>query len=44
MIEIEDLKQLGYSQEEIIKMTKMLPAIYSYSIENIKQKIKDVVI
>lgn len=30
---------LGYSKEEIIKMTKTLPVIYSYSIENMKQKI-----
>ena len=34
------LLKLGYSQEEIIKMTKRLPSIYSYSIENIKQKIE----
>lgn len=34
------LKSLGYNQEEIIKMTKSLPAIYSLSIENIKQKIE----
>ena len=38
---IEDLKELGYTQEEVIKMTKSLPTIYSYSIENIKQKIED---
>ena len=35
------LLTLGYSQEEVIKMTKSLPAIYSYSIENIQQKIED---
>lgn len=29
---------LGYSKDEIIKMTKNLPSIYSYSIENMKQK------
>ena len=29
---------LNYSREEVIKMTKTLPAIYSYSIENIKEK------
>ena len=34
-------KSIGYSQEEVIKMTKVLPAIYGYSIENIKQKIED---
>ena len=32
------LLSLGYSKEEVIKMTKILPAIYSYSIENMKQK------
>ena len=32
---------LGYNQEEVIKMTKMHPALYGYSIENIKQKIED---
>ena len=36
----ETLKSLGYTQKEIIKMTKILPSIYSYSIENIKQKIE----
>lgn len=30
-----------YTKEEIIKMTKLLPALYSYSIKNIKQKIED---
>ena len=35
------LMLLGYSKEEVIKMTKSLPSIYSYSIENIKQKIED---
>lgn len=34
------LKSIGYSQEEVIKMTKSLPAIYSHSIENMKQKIE----
>ena len=34
------LLTLGYSQEEVIKMTKSLPAIYGYSIENIKQKVE----
>ena len=37
----EFLISLGYSKEEIIKMTKNLPAIYNYSIGNIKQKIED---
>ena len=35
------LIELGYSREDVIKMTKSLPALYSYSIENIKQKIED---
>jgi len=35
------MEKLGYSKEEVIKMTKSLPAIYSYSIDNIKQKIED---
>ena len=36
------LISLGYSKEEIIKMTKNFPSIYGLSIENIKQKIKDI--
>ena len=38
----EDLINLGYTKGEIIKMTKMLPTIYGYSTENMKQKIKDI--
>ena len=34
---------LGYSHEDIVKMTKSLPALYSYSIENIKQKIDNLI-
>ena len=37
------LLSLGYSKEEVIKMTKTLPSIYSLSIENMKQKIEDIV-
>ena len=37
---IEDLKKLGYSQEDVIKMTKVSPSIYGLSIENIKQKVE----
>ena len=37
----ELLISLGYNKEEVIKMTKGIPKIYGYSIENIKQKIKD---
>ena len=37
------LLSLGYSKEEVIKMTKRLPAIYGYSIESMKQKIEDII-
>ncbi len=30
-----------YTKEEIIKMTKLLPALYNFSTEAIKQKIED---
>ena len=30
---------LGYTKEEIIRMTKQLPALFGYSIDNIKRKI-----
>ena len=33
------LISLGYSKSDVIKMTKLLPSLYSLSIENIKQKI-----
>ena len=36
------LVELGYSQEEIIKMTKSFPSIYGLSIDNMKQKIEDI--
>ena len=36
----EFLISLGYSKEEVIKMTKSFPQIYGFSIENIKQKIE----
>ena len=36
------MEKLGYSKEEVIKMTKSLPVIYSLSIDNIKQKIEDI--
>ena len=32
--------RLGYKREEVIKMTKTLPSIYSLSIENIKEKLE----
>ena len=32
---------IGYTQEEVLKMTKSFPVIYGLSIENIKQKIED---
>lgn len=31
---------LGYSKEEIMKMTKKLPSLYRLSVENISQKLK----
>ena len=31
---------LGYTKEEVIKMTKQLPSLYSVSEENIKEKIE----
>ena len=34
---------LGYSKEDVIKMTKRLPSLYGLSIENIKQKIEDLI-
>lgn len=34
------LLELGYTKEEVIKMTKTFPTIYGYSIENMKQKIE----
>ena len=33
------LIDLGYTKEEVIKITKMLPALYSYTEENITKKI-----
>ena len=36
------LISLNYTKEEVIKMTKMFPSIYGLSIENMKQKIEDV--
>ena len=34
------MKKLGYSKEEVIKMAKSFPPIYSYNTDNIKQKIE----
>jgi len=46
-LSIENIKQkqdgimsLGYTKEEVIKMTNSLPTLYSLSIENIKQKVE----
>lgn len=36
------LLYIGYSDEDIIKMTITFPAIYSYSVENMKQKLDDI--
>ena len=35
--------KLGYTKDEVIKMTKDFPPIYGLSIENMKQKISDVI-
>ena len=37
------LLKIGYTKEEVIKMTKSFPPIYGLSIENIKQKIEDII-
>lgn len=37
------LISLGYSHEDVIKMTKVLPSLFGYSIETIKQKIDDLI-
>ena len=37
------LLKMGYTKEEVIKMTTKLPSIYGYSIENMKQKIEDMI-
>ena len=37
------LLDLGYTKEEVLKMTKVLPTLYGLSIENIKQKIEDMI-
>ena len=38
---IEDLIEMGYTREEILKMIKEIPAILSYSIDTMKQKRND---
>ena len=35
------MQELGYSQDDVIKMTKSLSTIYGLSIDNMKQKISD---
>ena len=35
---MELLKKIGYTDEDVIKMTKILPTIFGYSIENIQKK------
>lgn len=37
------LLDVGYTKEEIIKITKLSPKIYSYSVDNLKQKIEDII-
>ena len=39
---IDDIVALGYTKEEVIKITKSFPSIYGYSIETMKQKIEGV--
>ena len=34
------LISLGYTKSDVIKMTKILPSLYSYSKENVEEKIK----
>ena len=38
---INDMIKLGYTRNEIIKMSKTCPFIFSHNIDNIKQKIND---
>ena len=38
---IELLKSFGYTEDQIIKMTKNLPSIYSLNNDNIKRKFND---
>ena len=40
---IDDLISLGYSYDDVIKMTKSLPTLYGYGIENIKQKMDNLI-
>jgi hypothetical protein len=40
---MKEMKELGYSKEEVIQMTKRNPSIYGCSIENIKEKIEGVI-
>ena len=40
---IEDIISLGYTKEEVIRMTKNFPSIYGLSIESMKQKIEDII-
>ena len=35
---------LGYTKEEILKITKNIPSIYSHSIENIKSKLDNLIL
>ena len=40
---INDLISLGYSRDDVIKMTNVSPALYNYSVENIRKKIVDLI-
>ena len=37
------LLSLGYSKQDVIKMTKLLPALFGLSVENIKQRLDDLI-
>ena len=35
-----DIQELGYSEEDVLNMTKGLPTIFGLNIENIREKIE----
>ena len=37
------LLKMGYTKEEVIKMTKNFPSIYGYSVESLRKKIDDMI-
>ena len=40
---IDEIIKLGYTKEEVIKMTKSFPSLYGSSIDKLKQKIEDMI-